>query len=69
MDEEESKLWNKLIKEGKKIEPLRYDSVTGDSDSPANDLKADEITTIIATLDFFQLNKNYLKQFFYVIIK
>lgn len=65
MNKEEQELWTKLTKEGKKIEPLRYDAVTGDRDSPANDLKEDEVTTIIATLDFFQINKNYLRQCVY----
>ena len=62
MNKEEQELWAKLIKEGKKIEPLRYDSITRNRDSPANDLKEDEVTTIVATLDFFLVNRNYLRQ-------
>ncbi|MFH7835833.1 MAG: hypothetical protein QXL51_04475 [Candidatus Aenigmatarchaeota archaeon] len=55
MDEYRQKLWNNLIKLGRKREPET-------NGSPANHLTKEDITTIIATLDFFDVTKAELAQ-------
>lgn len=58
MEEQDKEIWERLIKVGKKVEPLHGPF----KDDPINLLQDDEILTIIATLDFFGCNGQWLAQ-------
>jgi len=47
-------LWDRVMEHGKKLEPARG--------GIANKLNEDDLKTVVATLDFFQVNNSFLKQ-------